>query len=111
MGASKGNPSSFTLNENGIETNGAICFDYSNPGTIRNLSWKGVDLSINVSNTWASFVTGIAKENKFRGIENGFWSLKCDSGGKVLYASPFGETFYQYGPEINNKAKYTKFDI
>jgi hypothetical protein len=105
-------PDSFPLGKFRTNTSGAICYDYSNPETIRRLSFPGVDLMLNISHTWASFVTGIAKENKFRGIENGFWMLKCDSAGKVVYTNPFGDVYYRYGPELKNKdSLYVRFDI
>jgi len=104
-------PESFTLKKFGTKTSGAICYDFSNPETIRKLSWPSVDMMINISHTWGSFGNGIAKENKYRGIENGFWTLKCDSVGKVLYSSPFGDVYYQYGPELSEFQSFVQFDI
>jgi len=105
-------PESFQLGKFETKTSGAICYDFSNPETIRKLSWPGVDMMINISNTWKRhFATGISKENKYRGIENGFWTLKCDSAGKVLYTSPFGDIYYQYGPELSKSQFFVQFDI
>lgn len=105
-------PESFKLGKFGTKTSAAICYDFSNPETIRKLSWPGVDMMINIAHTaWVSFGTPAVKESRYRAVENGFSLIQCNSVGEVLYSTPFGDIYYEYGLERPELQSFVQFDI
>ena len=66
-----------------------ICFDLMYEHYSR-IGYESVDLMIHPSNLWGSFADMFVQDIAFRGIENGYNTLHCATGGNAAFINQYG---------------------